>query len=62
MSEDGQDQEIKQQPISTGRVVHQIGGGDIVIETFDDGSVRINGDTVTPAKQVTLDDVGDAAA
>lgn len=43
------------EPQLKNRVVHQIGGGDIVIETFDDGSVRVNGDIVTPAKQVVLD-------
>ncbi len=61
MVKDGQAQEAKQPPRRTDRVVHQIGGGEIVIETFDDGSVRVNGDLVTPAKQVTLDDAGDAA-
>lgn len=61
MDTDGHAQEVKQQASRTDRIVHQIGGGDIVIETFDDGSVRVNGDLVTPAKQMTPDDAGDAA-
>ena len=39
----------------TGRVVSLIAGGEIVVETFDDGSVTVNGDLVTPASQVRLE-------
>lgn len=61
MDTDGQAQEVKQKPSRTDRFALRIGGGDIVIETFDDGSVRVNGDLVTPAVQLTLDDAGAAA-
>lgn len=37
------------------RVVHRIAGSDMVIETFADGSVRVNGDLVTPANQISLE-------
>lgn len=39
----------------TGRVVSLIAGGEIVVETFDDGSVTVNGDLVAPASQVRLE-------
>ena len=39
----------------TGRVVSMIAGGQIVVETFNDGSVTVNGDLVTPASQIRLE-------
>ncbi len=39
----------------SGRVVMTIAGGPIVVETFDDGSVTVNGDLVTPASQIRLE-------
>jgi hypothetical protein len=32
-----------------------IAGGQIVVETFNDGSVTVNGDLVTPASQIRLE-------
>ncbi len=36
-------------------VVHRIAGSDMVIQTYADGTVRVNGDVVTPANQITLE-------
>ena len=40
----------------TSVVVHHMFGSDMVVETFDDGTVHVNGDRVTPAGQVKLDE------
>lgn len=37
------------------RVVHEIAGAPIVIETFDDGTVLVNGKAVAPAGSYTVD-------
>jgi hypothetical protein len=37
------------------RVVHEIAGAPIVIETFDDGTVLVNGKLVAPAGSYTVD-------
>lgn len=44
------------QPQRVTRVVHHIAGGEVVVETYTDGSVRVNGDLVTPARELTLGD------
>lgn len=54
--EQPQQPESSDQPQLVNRVVHHIAGGEVVIETFTDGSVRVNGDRVTPARELTLDD------
>jgi hypothetical protein len=42
------------------RVVHNIAGGEVVVETFSNGSVRVNGDLVTPGRELTLGKQDDA--
>jgi hypothetical protein len=45
-----------QSPQRVTHVVHRIAGGDVVVETFSDGSVRVNGDLVTPARDLSHGD------
>jgi hypothetical protein len=61
MEQDHQPDISAQTPARVNRVVHHIAGGEVVVETFTDGSVRVNGDLVTPARELTLVDQANPA-
>jgi hypothetical protein len=59
MAQDEQTELSAPAPTRVDRVVHNIAGGEVVV-TFSDGSVRVNGDLVTPARELTLGKQDDA--